>query len=72
MQSDRSRSDIANDNMYREASDGGCFSYNMATNNKTDISLLVHYCGAVPLKIFKYSQRSNIIEVKFCYCKKHS
>jgi hypothetical protein len=46
MQSDRSRSGTANDNMYREASDGGYFSYNMATNKQAGLSLLVRYWGA--------------------------
>jgi hypothetical protein len=46
MQSDGSRSGTANDNMYREASDGGYFSYNMATNKQAGLSLLVRYWGA--------------------------
>ena len=46
MQSDRSRSGTANDNMYREASEGGYFSYNMATNKQAGLSLLVRYWGA--------------------------
>jgi DUF1680 family protein len=46
MQSDRSNSGTANDNTYREASDGGYFSYNMATNHRTGLSLLVRYWGA--------------------------
>jgi hypothetical protein len=46
MQSDRSRSGTAHDNMYREASDGGYFSYNMATNKQAALSLLVRYWGA--------------------------
>jgi hypothetical protein len=32
--------------MYREASDGGYFSYNMATNKQAGLSLLVRYWGA--------------------------
>jgi hypothetical protein len=32
--------------MFREAFNGGYFSYNMATNNQTDLSLMVRYWGA--------------------------
>ena len=32
--------------MFREAFDGGYFSYNMATDSKTDLSFLVRYWGA--------------------------
>ena len=32
--------------MYREASNGGYFSYNLATNNESNLSLLVRYWGA--------------------------
>jgi hypothetical protein len=46
MQSDRSHSGTANDKMYREASDGGYFSYNMVTNKQAGLSLLVRYWGA--------------------------
>ncbi len=46
MQSDKSHSGTANDKTYREASDGGYFSYNMATRNQTGLSLLVRYWGA--------------------------
>jgi len=46
MQSDKSRSGTAQDKMYREAFNGGFFSYNMATNSETGLSLLVRYWGA--------------------------
>ena len=31
--------------MFREAFNGGYFSYNMATNSKTGLSLMVRYWG---------------------------
>lgn len=46
MQSDRSRKGTAQDHFYREASDGGYFSYSMATGKETELSLLVRYWGA--------------------------
>jgi DUF1680 family protein len=46
MQSDKSRSGNNQDQMFREAFNGGDFSYNMATNNQTGLSLLVRYWGA--------------------------
>lgn len=46
MQSEKSRSGNNQDQMFREAFNGGFFSYNMATDNKTGLSLLVRYWGA--------------------------
>ncbi len=46
MESERSRKGTAQDHFYREASDGGYFSYSMATGKETDLSLLVRYWGA--------------------------
>lgn len=46
MQSDRSRAGTAQDKLFREALSGGYFSYNMATNGETGLSLLVRYWGA--------------------------
>jgi hypothetical protein len=46
MQSNKSHSANANDHFYRDASDGGYFSYNLTTNNKTNLSLVVRYWGA--------------------------
>ena len=46
MQNDKSRTGNNQDQMFREAFNGGYFSYNMATNNETGLSLLVRYWGA--------------------------
>jgi uncharacterized protein len=46
MQTSRSRTGTNQDKFYREASDGGYFSYNLATNGETGLSLLVGYWGA--------------------------
>ena len=46
MQSDKSRTGNNQDQMFREAFNGGYFSYNMVTNNETGLSLLVRYWGA--------------------------
>ncbi|HYJ63098.1 MAG TPA: DUF6805 domain-containing protein, partial [Parafilimonas sp.] len=46
MQSNKSQSGVANDALYRDASDGGFFSYNLSTNNENNLSLIVRYWGA--------------------------
>ncbi len=46
MQNDKSRTGNNHDQMFREAFNGGYFSYNMATNNETGLSLMVRYWGA--------------------------
>ncbi|MGN6604895.1 MAG: beta-L-arabinofuranosidase domain-containing protein [Ginsengibacter sp.] len=46
VQSNKSHSGNANDHFYREASDSGYFSYNLATNSQTNLSLIVKYWGA--------------------------
>jgi DUF1680 family protein len=46
MQSDKSRKGFAQDKSFREAFNGGYFSYNMATNGETNLSLMVRYWGA--------------------------
>ena len=46
VQDNQSRSGAANDNLYREASDGGYFSYTLSTNGETNLSLSVRYWGA--------------------------
>jgi uncharacterized protein len=46
MQSSRSRSGSFSNEFYRDASNEGYFSYNLATNNETGLSLLVRYWGA--------------------------
>jgi DUF1680 family protein len=46
MQSDQSQSGIANDASYRDASNDGYFSYNLATNDENNLSLMVRYWGA--------------------------
>lgn len=46
MQSEKSRTGNNQDQMFREAFNGGYFSYNMTTNNETGLSLLVRYWGA--------------------------
>lgn len=45
MQSSRSRTGSYLDQFYREASNGGYFSYNLATNSETGLSLMVRYWG---------------------------
>jgi hypothetical protein len=46
MQSEKSRTGNNQDQMFREAFNGGYFSYNMATNNRMNLSLMVRYWGA--------------------------
>jgi len=46
MQSDKSRTGNNQDQMFREAFNGGYFSYSMATNNEIGLSLMVRYWGA--------------------------
>ncbi len=46
MQSDKSRTGNNQNQLFREAFKEGYFSYNMATNNQTDLSLMVRYWGA--------------------------
>lgn len=46
MQSERSRKGVEQDQFYREATDEGYFSYSLATNSETNLSLLVRYWGA--------------------------
>jgi len=46
MQVDRSRKGTAHDQFYREAFDGGYFSYSLATNRDTSLNLMVRYWGA--------------------------
>jgi DUF1680 family protein len=46
IQNNKSQSSVANDALYREASDGGYFSYNLSTNNENNLSLMVRYWGA--------------------------
>jgi uncharacterized protein len=46
MQSEKSRAGNNQDQMSRQAFDGGNFSYNMATNNATGLSLMIRYWGA--------------------------
>jgi len=46
MQSDHSQQGIANDASYRDAAKGGYFSYNLATKNTNNLSLMVRYWGA--------------------------
>ena len=46
MQSSASRSGTFSDEFYRDATGEGFFSYNLATNSETDLSLLVRYWGA--------------------------
>ena len=46
MQSDKSNSGIANEAFYRDAADGGYFSYNLATNGESNLNLVVRYWGA--------------------------
>ncbi len=46
MELEKSRSGNNRDEFYREASNGGYFSYDLATNSETGLSLLVRYWGA--------------------------
>ena len=46
MQNEKSRTGTNQDKMFRQAFNGGYFSYNMATNNETGLSLMVNYWGA--------------------------
>ncbi len=46
IQNEKSRTGNNQDQMFREASNGGYFSYSMATNNQTNLSLMVRYWGA--------------------------
>ncbi|WP_207513710.1 glycoside hydrolase family 127 protein [Longitalea luteola] len=46
MQQEQSRSGTSMNEFWREANDGGHFSYRMATNGETGLSLLVRYWGA--------------------------
>lgn len=46
MQSNQSHSGTANDKLFREAFNGGYFSYNVSTNAETNLSLMVRYWGA--------------------------
>lgn len=46
MQNEKSRTGNNQDQMFRQAFNGGYFSYNMATNNQTGLSLMVRYWGA--------------------------
>jgi hypothetical protein len=46
MQSSSSRTGTNQDKFYREATNGGYFSYNLATGGETGLSLLVGYWGA--------------------------
>lgn len=46
MQQERSRSGNNQNQFYREAAGGGYFSYDLATNSETNLSLLVRYWGA--------------------------
>jgi DUF1680 family protein len=46
IQSNKSQSGVANDALYRDASGGGFFSYNLSTNNESNLSLIVRYWGA--------------------------
>jgi DUF1680 family protein len=46
MQQEKSRKGNNNNEFYREAFGGGYFSYDLATNSETNLSLLVRYWGA--------------------------
>lgn len=46
MQTSRSRTGTNQDRFYREAANGGYFSYNLNTDGETALSLLVQYWGA--------------------------
>ena len=45
VESSNSNSGVSLDEFWRDASNGGYFSYNLATKSKTDLSLLVRYFG---------------------------
>ena len=46
MQRQNSNTGNNQDEFWRDARNGGCFSYEFATNNATDLSLIVRYWGA--------------------------
>lgn len=46
MQIENSRKGVSHDQFFREANNGGYFSYNLATNSLTNLSLYVRYWGA--------------------------
>ncbi|MGN6616525.1 MAG: DUF6805 domain-containing protein [Ilyomonas sp.] len=46
VRSNKSGSGTANDKLYREATYGGYFSYNLSTNNENNLSLIVRCWGA--------------------------
>lgn len=46
MERERSNSGTFHDQFWRDARNGGYFSYNMATNSETGLSLMVRYWGA--------------------------
>ncbi len=46
LQQEKSRAGNNRNEFYREAADGGYFSYDFATNSETNLSLLVRYWGA--------------------------
>ncbi|MFC5283018.1 beta-L-arabinofuranosidase domain-containing protein [Pedobacter alpinus] len=46
MQTENSRKGVSHDQFFREANKGGYFSYSMATNSLTNLSLYVRYWGA--------------------------
>ena len=46
LQTDNSQSGVSNGRMYREASDGGYFSYNLSTGSRSNLKLMVTYWGA--------------------------
>jgi len=46
LQTDNSHSGFSNGRMYREASDGGYFSYNLSTGSQSNLKLMVTYWGA--------------------------
>jgi len=46
MQHNQSHSGIANDKSFREALNGGYFSYQLVTNSETNLDLIVRYWGA--------------------------
>ncbi len=46
LQMENSHSGVSNGKKYREATDGGYFSYNLSTGNKINLKLIVTYWGA--------------------------
>jgi len=46
VQSDRSRTGSSLNEFWREATNGGYFSYSLATNGETNLALMVRYRGA--------------------------